>query len=619
MVAPFRGANRAQFLIGSSSAAASAATFTRYNFDGTNPVSVDTPESQLADSFDWVDENTIIYADYTSANRKRLCLATVVAEPFSIAIKPTWNANGYVTTAVSTRIRNVRVGEVYSGYAYYGDGNNNANPSFYAINLATGAQTQLGSLGALTGSGSFGLWTVVERGGYLYIQTTDNGVFVYEMSGPTSLGALYTAYTKTDLDGVNGYTGAQYFGFDVSAGGKKLLVGGADGRVFELGGANLPYLAEELQLRTVVNPSTDLGIAGNSAFNPRYFDDKIYANQINNSCFGRYPSGSNTAEALVNNSGNNLLEHRMVAPFRAGNRFTYLLASSSAAAPTTTFTRYDWDGANPLSLDTPDTLSADSFDWVDNDTIIYAIYTSGNRTKLYLADVAAEPFSITLNTSWNASGFVTTSVSTRIRNVRVGGHYRGYAYYGDGNNNNSPSFYALNLATGAETLLGKLGTLTGSGSFGLWTVVEREGYLYVQTTDNGVFVYRLTDATTLGALYTTYSKTQLDATDGNTGAQYFGLDVSIDGSKLLLGGLAGNVYELTGRPTLGISRAGSSLVLSWRAVTMPQALLQSSSGVDGGSFSDLSPQPTIVSDGEVNAVTVPMGSASAFFRLRKAP
>ena len=53
----------------------------------------------------------------------------------------------------------------------------------------------------------------------------------------------------------------------------------------------------------------------------------------------------------------------------------------------------------------------ESFDWVDDDTIISTCYVSGNRNRLYLADVAAEPFALSRNTTWNANGYVTTSVS----------------------------------------------------------------------------------------------------------------------------------------------------------------------------------------------------------------
>ena len=613
MVAPFRGANSSTHFLGSGSAAASATTFTRYDFDGTNPVTVDSPDTLVAAAFDWVDDDTIIYAIYTSGNRAKLYLADVVAEPFALTKNLAWNANGFITTSVTTRIRNVRKGDVYSGYAYYGDAGQNANPNFYALNLATGVETLLGNAGTLTGAGSFGVWTVLERDGYLYVQTTDNGIQVYNLTSATTLGALYTTYTKEQLDAITGGS-AQYFGLDVTSDGKKLLLGGLAGNVFELGGQTVPYLPEQLQLRVTVQPSLDLSLAGNSMFNPRFFDGKIYANQINVACFGRYPSGSITPEVVVNNSGDATLEHRMVAPFRGANRLTYLIGSSSAAAATTTFARYDFDGNNPITTDSPDTLTVDAFDWVDDDTLIYAIYTSGNRTKLYLADVVAEPFAVTKNLAWNGDGFITTSAGTRIRNVRQGDVYRGYAYYGDAGQNTNPNFYALDLATGVETLLGNAGALTGSGSFGVWTVLERDGYLYVQTTDNGVQVYQLTSATTLGALYATYTKEQLDAITGGS-AQYFGLDVTSDGRKLLLGGLAGKVFELEGRPSLTVAQSGANVVLSWPA-SVSAMVVQSATDLSTG-FADLDPQPAIVISGELNTVTIPRGAGNAFYRLRK--
>src|SRR6185295_11942037 len=107
----------------------------------------------------------------------------------------------------------------------------------------------------------------VERGGYLYVQTTDNGIYVYEMTNATTLGPLYTTYTKAELDAITGGS-AQYFGLDLTSAGKKLLLGGLGGRVFELGGAGVPYLADELQLRVRVQPSADLSIAGNTMYNP---------------------------------------------------------------------------------------------------------------------------------------------------------------------------------------------------------------------------------------------------------------------------------------------------------------------------------------------------------------
>lgn len=304
-----------------------------------------------------------------------------------------------------------------------------------------------------------------------------------------------------------------------------------------------PYWAEQMQLHVIVRPCADLGIAENSMFNPRFFDGDIYANQINFPAFGRYPLGSSLPEMVVNHTNNLSLEHRMVAPFRGAFSSTYMLGSSSAAAGTTTFTRYDFDGQHPVSVNSPDSLTADAFDWVDDHTIIYAVYSSGSRNRLYLANVVANPFSVNKNTAWNANGYVTTAVSQRIRNVRVGDVYRGYAYYGDAGVSNNPTFYAINLTNGSSTLLGNAGPVTGTNSWGLWTVVERGGYLYVQTTDNGIQVYNMTNATTLGWLYTTYTKAKLDALTGGW-TQYYGLDVTPDGAKLLLGGLYGKVCEV---------------------------------------------------------------------------
>src|SRR6185436_8942800 len=125
-----------------------------------------------------------------------------------------------------------------------------SNPNFYAVNLATGVETRLGNLGVLTGSGSFGLWTVVERGGYLYVQTTDNGIQVWNMIGSITVGTLDTIYAKVRLDELIGYSG-QYYGFDVSPDGKKMLLGSGQGTVFELG------FIPPLVLQTAINFATD--------------------------------------------------------------------------------------------------------------------------------------------------------------------------------------------------------------------------------------------------------------------------------------------------------------------------------------------------------------------------
>ena len=222
-----------------------------------------------------------------------------------------------------------------------------------------------------------------------------------------------------------------------------------------------PTPPEKLELRRTINLAGDLGIAGTSMYNPRYFDGAIYANQINTPAFGRYPAASIVPSFVM--SG--MPEHRMIAPFRGATSSLYILGASGAT--TTTLSRYDANGENPIEASVPgDAQTTEGFDWVDESTVIYTTYNpSANRRRLSLAHVEAEPFAVTPDTRWNAEGFVVTGVGTRIRNVRVGDQHNGYAYYGDAGQNDNPAFYTINLSTGAETLLGRAGQLTGSWKF----------------------------------------------------------------------------------------------------------------------------------------------------------
>lgn len=379
-----------------------------------------------------------------------------------------------------------------------------------------------------------------------------------------------------------------------------------------------PNQPKQLALRTAINLGADLGIGGNSMYNPRYFDGDIYVCQINTPSFGRYPSGSNIPTLLVDTTGTPF-EHRMMAPFRGAKKSVYLLGSSGAN--TTAFSRYNFDGQNRVDVEVPGgAQAAESFDWVDENTIIYTTYNpSANRRRLSLARVVAEPFSVTADTRWNVNGYVNTSASTRIRNVRVGGTHTGYAYYGDAGQNDHPKFYTLNLATGAESLLGDAGELTGGGSFGLWTAVERGGRLYVHTTDNGIQVYNLISAATLGALHTTYTKEDLDTATSYAG-QYWGFDVSTDGKALLLAGGQSQVFELAVPAEeslrLSIARSGADIILSWPA-SIANVTVQSATSLSPPNFADLNPQPAITTEQNVKRAAVRIGAANTFYRLRR--
>jgi hypothetical protein len=182
-------------------------------------------------SYDWVDEDTIIHNSYMSGLRTRLYLTDIKPAPFQVTANTRWNANGYVTTAATTRIRNVRVGDVYRDYAYYGD-SGVTTAGFWALNLTTGVSTPLGTVN-VTGDGSWGLWTAKEVDGFLYVHTTHDGVYVYNLVNATTLGALHTRYTKAKLDALSGDTNPNW-GFDVVEGGTRMLLSAGLGKVIEI-------------------------------------------------------------------------------------------------------------------------------------------------------------------------------------------------------------------------------------------------------------------------------------------------------------------------------------------------------------------------------------------------
>jgi hypothetical protein len=540
---------------------------------------------------------------------------------------------------VSTRIRNVRVGQTATNFAYYGDNGVTDNPKVYAIDLRTGASTELGHwdgnlkpwMGSHQPGGSWtaslGLWTVVERGGFLYLQSSDDGIQVYSMTGPTTMGAMVASYSPEQLQAITGGGDVPYYGFDVAADGEGFILGDFVGDVFEFQ-RRAPALSGGWQLRGVVAPHLDMSPQrpGNTTYNPRFFDGNIYATQLSDAtyrCFGYY-DGATLAYLGGGIGATN--EHRMLARLRSPGGSTYLMGTGGwrGDVPNTfapTLTRYDYDyyASNPVTVNSIDDQVIESFDFVDDDTIISTCYSgTENKKKLYLSDVTAEPFALSRNTTWNSNGHVTNSVTQRIRNVRVGQTYPGYAYFGDAGQNSNPAFYAIDLATGVSTLLGNLGTLHGGGSWGLWTVVERGNYLYVQTTDNGIEVYGpMVNATNKGPLYATYTKAELDTLTGiRDEDQYYGLDLTSDAGKMVLGAPFGNVYVLERKLELSITKSGANVILSWPSY-YTGAVVQSSATLEPGSFTDLYPPPAVVAVGDLITATISVDpSAPVFFRLR---
>lgn len=325
-----------------------------------------------------------------------------------------------------------------------------------------------------------------------------------------------------------------------------------------------PLPGESLKVGTVIDIGNDLTVR-NSMFNPRSFGGKDYVVQINtpHRGVGCYPAGSAVCEALAEIKDG--AEVRMACPFPADS---YILLAGGASSDY--FSRIDPNlNLATRVFATNLAVTPSSFDWVDNDTIIHTSYKSGLRANLYLTDVRTDPFQVTPNTRWNANGYVASGVTTRVRNVRVGDVYKGFAYYGD-SGVATAGFWAINLATGAPTRLGAL-NVTGDGSWGIWTVKEVDGFLYVHTTHNGVYVFAMTDATTLGALQTLYTKEQLDALAQDTNPNW-GFDVVDHGTRMLLSAGLGRVIEIVDSRTAGKPRPANGAVdvsqtpiLSWSA------------------------------------------------------
>jgi hypothetical protein len=330
----------------------------------------------------------------------------------------------------------------------------------------------------------------------------------------------------------------------------------------QVSGAPLP--SESLKVGTVIDLGKELA-ARSSMYNPRSFGGRNYVVQINapQRAVGSYAVGSTRCEALAD-IGNGA-EVRMAGAFPAAD---YVLLSGGASNDF--FSRIDPNlNLKTRVLTTNLNVTPSSFDWVDEDTIIHTSYKSGLRTNLYLTDIKAEPFQVTPNTRWNAGGYVPTGTTTRIRNVRVGDLYRGYAYFGD-SGVNTAGVWAINLANGISTLLGAV-NVTGDGSWGVWTVKEVDGFLYVHTTHDGVFIYRMTDATTLGALATRYTKESLNALAKDTNPNW-GFDVVEGGARMLLSAGLGRVIEIIDariadapNPPSGAVDVRQTSVLNWSA------------------------------------------------------
>ena len=430
-----------------------------------------------------------------------------------------------VTIPTGTRIRGFSYAD---GYIYACGFGNTGDRSIYAIRVSDQAITDTGVdvPGTETGYGTI-------RGGTLLMALTTGHVYVWDLTSPTSADAgSMDTYTSAQLSGGNNM-------YSLSYSDERLLVGWAGAvRVFDACAQArvAPILSGQLGLKRTM--TVDAG----STYNPRMHGGEVYAVDITApGSVSRFRPGSTTPDAAKTGLA---LPSRMLSPM-GGNSTKWVIGSGSSEGGNDYFKRYDYATLTneTVAANSVGDLEPNSFAWVDSDTIISVSYQI--RDRLYLFDVTADPFSTTSNTTWNANGYIDTAATgARLRNVTVGDWYSGYAYYAD-SLDATPDIYALDLATGVETVIGSMTIpdVVGSYADGPWQCKEVEGYMYIQTTDNGIYVYDMVDAVTLGSLYTHHTKAQLDAATGD-GTSNYGSDVSDKGRRMVLSAGSGKVAEL---------------------------------------------------------------------------
>ena len=169
----------------------------------------------------------------------------------------------------------------------------------------------------------------MERGGYLYLQSSDDGIQVYSMTGPTTMGAMVASYSKEQLQAITGGGSVPYYGFDVAADGEGLILGDFLGNVFELQRrAPVPVGAmaaprDRPALRRLHRPDNQTPLTTRAIF-----DGNIYATQISDAppyrCFGYYDGAT---LAFLGGAIPAVNEHRMLGRLRGPGGSTYLMGS----------------------------------------------------------------------------------------------------------------------------------------------------------------------------------------------------------------------------------------------------------------------------------------------------
>ena len=147
--------------------------------------------------------------------------------------------------------------------------------------------------------------------------------------------------------------------------------------------AAAPIPKQWLKLSAQMQVFEDLGYV-NTCYNPRNFNNQNFVGELalgDVQGIARYPTGSPVPEATLDfaDSSSNT-ESRMWAPMDGGQGTDFVLLAGGSNQDR--FSRLDYGSLQNRIFVGP-ALRPESFDWVDNDTIVFTSYEPGLRKHLY--------------------------------------------------------------------------------------------------------------------------------------------------------------------------------------------------------------------------------------------
>lgn len=137
------------------------------------------------------------------------------------------------------------------------------------------------------------------------------------------------------------------------------------------GALSAPIPTDQLQSTATVRVYEDLGYI-NTVYNPRHFEGQNYAGQLTlggQQGIAMYPEGSDEPVGVRLLDDLDTGEARMWSPMQGGSSTEYALLAGGSNE--TQFSRVDLPSLTNRVFSGPANIEPNSFDWVDNDTIVY--------------------------------------------------------------------------------------------------------------------------------------------------------------------------------------------------------------------------------------------------------